>query len=89
MAMVMDQQHEQQDHRQHDGQRRHQAQRPTDIEPPQADAVLGLVLAEEDGRDQIAAKHEEQVDADEPTAEMALHRVGQEYAANGDGPDAV
>ena len=76
-------------HRDEDADRRQQAPRPPQPEPADPDVAAAPVLAEQERGDQVAADHEEDVDAEEAARHPADARVVEEDGEHGDRPQRV
>ena len=68
----------------HEEQRRQQASRAASPELPQADPARSLVLTDEQQRDQVAADHEEDLDAEEPTRQPLVVGVVHHHRDDGE-----
>ena len=76
-------------HRDQDADRGQQAARAPDPEPPEPDVSAAAVLGEQQRGDQVAADHEEDVDAEEPPRHPPDARVVEEDGEHGDRPQRV
>ena len=74
---------------QHEEKGRQQAPRPAGPEATEADGTGAAPFDEQQGRDQITAQHEEDVDAEETTARPGLSGVERDDRQHRDAADAV
>ena len=76
-------------HEEHGEERREQSTGPAVPEPLEADAVGLLVVGQQQARDQVAADHEEDVDAEEPAGDPALVGVVEQHRDDRERAQAV
>ena len=79
----------QRDHEEHGEERGQEPARAPVPEPLQADAVGLLEVGQQQARDQVAADHEEHVDAEEPAGDPLLVGVVEQHRDDGERAQAV
>ena len=84
-----DQHGERERHRKEEEERRQQPARPTDPEPDRIDPPRRPMLRQQEGRDQVAADDEEDLDAEEPAGESAETGVVDDDGEDGDGTEPI
>ncbi len=87
--VALEQRHVDGDAREHDDQGRQQAAGATQPELLEVDEPLALVLTDQQQGDEVAADHEEHLDAEEPAAEPLVVGVVHHHRHDSDGPQTV